>query len=206
MRYYGLHLPGSFMTESSASPSTLSSSSRPNWIKLALMGVVALILLLVAIGYLLPNRYEISRSISINAERSTIHPYVDDLNKWPEWEPWTRADPSIKTTVGNPSSGVGANQSWTGESSHGSLKFSYSAQETGVVYDMTFDDQWKSVGAITYKPTGGKTEVTWTIKGDYGMNIVGRYIGLMMDSMVGPMFEDGLGRLRSVVESNTSAT
>ena len=59
---------------------------------------------------------------------------------------------------------------------------------------------FESDAAIFYSPEGSATRVIWQMSGDSGMNIIGRYFGVMMDGMVGPMFESGLEKLKSAVE------
>ena len=46
----------------------------------------------------------------------------------------------------------------------------------------------------------GGTEVTWGFETDLGMNPVGRWMGLMMDSWIGADYEAGLARLKALVE------
>jgi hypothetical protein len=36
--------------------------------------------------------------------------------------------------------------------------------------------------------------------GDNGLNVLERYLGLMMDAVVGPVFESGLDRLKVAAE------
>jgi len=54
---------------------------------------------------------------------------------------------------------------------------------------------------MLYEPQEeGKTLVTWRMKGDMNTPVVGAYFALMMDSMVGPMFDRGLEKLENQVE------
>ena len=53
---------------------------------------------------------------------------------------------------------------------------------------------------MLYHPEGSATRVTWEMSGDAGMNVIGRYFGVLMDNMVGPMFESGLEKLKSAAE------
>ena len=65
---------------------------------------------------------------------------------------------------------------------------------------MTFDDTYKCRAAIRYYPADYTTEVKWIMKGNMDMPVFGGYFALMMDSMVGPMFDRGLAKLKQVVE------
>jgi hypothetical protein len=69
-----------------------------------------------------------------------------------------------------------------------------------VVYDMSFDGgKYVSTGAIRYEVGDGGTRVTWEMIGEND-GVIGRYFGLMMESMVGPSFEQGLSRLKHAAE------
>ena len=160
-----------------------------------------LIAVVIAIGFILPSKYQVERRIVINAEPAQIHALVGDLKRWPEWGPWEEDDPSIVTALGDITRGVGAYQSWTSDSGNGELIFTSSSPERGVAYNLSFDDAWHSVVAIRYEKSSTDTQVVWHMKGDAGFNPIGRYFGVFMDSMVGPMFERGLERLKVGVES-----
>lgn len=173
------------------------------FIKIVAAVAVVLLLAFVGVGLLLPSSYRVERSIVIGADAPAIHVFVGDLRRWPEWTPWQDADPSIRIEPGAKTHGVGAQQSWTGDSGNGALIFTDSAPETGVRYDLSFDDgAFESRGAVLYHPQGSNTRVTWQMTGDAGMNIVKRYFGVMMDRMVGPMFDSGLQKLKEKVEKN----
>ncbi len=71
----------------------------------------------------------------------------------------------------------------------------------GVEYDMSFNvDQYISNGKLSYTPTATGTDVTWEMDGGVSGG-VGKYFGVMMDSMVGPMFEKGLDNLKAAAEA-----
>ena len=68
---------------------------------------------------------------------------------------------------------------------------------------MLFDNgAFASVAALEYRPLSEQsTEVRWTMTGEIDMPVVGAYFALMMDAMVGQMFEQGLGELKKRVEA-----
>ena len=171
------------------------------WLKILVSTLVILAVAFVAVGFLLPSGYEVERRITIAATTEQIHPLVEDLERWSEWEPWREGDPTIKVTLGGTTKGVGAHQSWTGETGDGELTITESSPAGGIRYDMSFDGgAWLSEARIRYEPQGASTEVVWTMEGDTGSNPIGRYFGLLLDSLTGPMFERGLEKLKAAVE------
>ena len=88
--------------------------------------------------------------------------------------------------------GAGASQLWTDKSGGGSLTVTQSDSQTEIAYDMFFDE-YPCQAKIRY-------EAVWEMSGEAGMPVVGDYFALMMDGMVGPLFEKGLSMLRQSVE------
>jgi hypothetical protein len=163
--------------------------------------LAVLAILFVIGGFILPKDYSVSRTVLINGEKPLIHEYVGDLDKWPEWSPWEKADSSIVVYPGDSSSGMGASQRWKGDSGSGWLQFTDTSEEDGIKYDVIFDEQDKAKAAISYRGIGDMTEVTWSMKGrmEYPV-ILAPYIAMSMDMIVGRLFKQGLDDLKKTVE------
>lgn len=171
------------------------------WLKRIAIVLALLILVLIVVGFFLPTAYSVSRDMDIAAPPEKIHSYVGDLAKWDAWTPWKDADPSIVVTDGGQTTGVGATQSWTGDSGAGSLVFTMSSPDKGVAFDLSFDDQFEAKSTIVYQGRGAnETNVTWTMTGDAGIPVIGGYFALMMEGWVGPMYSLGLLKLKTAAE------
>ena len=166
------------------------------------IGIVGLIALVIVISFFLPKSYHVERTVSIGAPAAQVHRLTSDLQDgWPQWEPFSKADESVQTTYGAITSGVGASQAWTSDSGNGELTFTACDVSNGVEYDMAFNvDQYLSTASLTYNTTATGTDVTWAMDGEVS-GIVGKYFGVLMDGMVGPMFETGLNDLKTAAEA-----
>ncbi len=166
------------------------------------IGVGAATLLVVAVGLFIPRTWSVSRAVAIDAEQARVHELCSDLQQWPAWAPWLQADPELEVTLGAVTSGVGTHQAWQGKGGAGELTFTRSDPAWGVGYDLAFIDQGTHAACtMVYGPVpGGGTEVTWTMSGNHGWNVMDRYLGLWMGPLQGPMLEDGLERLKLVAE------
>ena len=174
-------------------------------LKIILGIAVTLVAVFFVVGQFLPPTYSVQRSVVIEADRERIHALVGDLNAWPEWSPWIERDPTIETTIGEKATGIGAHQSWTSADGPGELTFTRSSSISGVAFDMAFDEgKFKSEGALNYTPEGQNVRVTWIMSGDNSHSIVGRYMALGFDAMVGPIFERGLEKLKAAAEKTSS--
>ncbi|MHC5210669.1 MAG: SRPBCC family protein [Planctomycetota bacterium] len=172
------------------------------------MGLLVLLLILVAIGLIAPKDYAVERSVTIAATSEAVHAFVGDLTKWPEWTPWIEDDPSIETTYGAQSTGVGASQSWTGEDGAGELTFTKCDPTEGIAYDMAFimeDTRVPAKSSMTYHSVdGGHTEVVWTIEGSWKgavPPVLDGWMKILSPWMIGGGFDRGLTKLKSKVEA-----
>ncbi len=171
------------------------------FIKTAAVVLIILIVTIAVIGLFLPAQYSVERSIVVDAAPEKVHQYVGNLKKWDEWAPWKEEDPSIHVTLGEKTSGVGASQSWVGDSGTGALTVTESSPESGIKYDLLFDGgTYECTGTIKYyRMADGDTRVTWAMTGDMGKSLASGYFALLMDTMGGNMFEKGLKNLKNAV-------
>ena len=134
-----------------------------------------------------------------------VHEFVGDLKKWDRWMPWKEEDPSIAVTLGKKTSGAGASQTWTSDSGDGEITLLSSDRDTGIKFDMVWiqeDERMPATAGITYEEAGKKTRVTWSMKGDMTIPILGGWLALTMDSQIGRSFDRGLANLKKVVEGD----
>lgn len=172
------------------------------FLKTLLSALIIIIVAVVVVGLFLPTSYTVERSIVIDAPPSQIHKYVGDLRNWDAWEPWGEEDPTLVVTHGEKTEGVGASQSWVGESGDGALTITKDSPLEGIEYDLVFDGgTYVCQSAMRYNPlVNGETKITWIMNGDMGTPVIGGYFAMMMDSMVGRMFDKGLSNLKGTVE------
>jgi uncharacterized protein YndB with AHSA1/START domain len=172
------------------------------WLKRAVLAVVAVALLLLAVGFLLPSHFKVQRSVLVNAQASKIYPLIDNPRQWKQWAVWNQRDPAMQMRYEGPESGAGARWSWESKTEgNGVMEFTAAVPNRHVDYALSFPDfGMTSRGQLRLTPEVEGTRVTWTNEGDMGGNPVNRYFGLMMDRMVGPDFEAGLANLKAAAE------
>lgn len=180
------------------------------WFGLVALAAIAIFLI---VGFLLPQKYRVERSVVIAAPPAAIFPTVNTLKEWPTWTAWTALRfPDMKVSFEGPDAGVGATYGWTGkEVGVGKVVITASRPDQEIGYDLDFENgQFLSTGGIQLAAAeDGKTKVTWWNEGELGMNPINRYCGLMMDGMMGPDFQKGLDNLKrraETVKPETAAT
>ena len=175
--------------------------------KKIIIWILVIILVLVVIGFLLPKNYKVVRSVSIKSNPDLIYDLTGNFNKWKVWVPWTKAlDSTVRFEMTGKEGEVGATWKWDGKiMGNGQMTATEFRKGELMAYDLEFQHgKYKSKGKITIEKTGDSCKVTWTDEGDLGYNPISRYFGLMMDKMMGPDFEKGLKKLKTVCEPRAS--
>ena len=171
-----------------------------------LVGLTVLILVIVAGAYLTPRHVQVERSLVINASASEIFPYLNDYRQFNQWSPWAERDPDAVYTFEGPDAGVGARMSWSGNKDvgTGTQEILLSDAPNRLEVHLDFGGQGEADSYFDLQPVDGGTDVTWGFETDMGLNPVGRYMGLMMDSWIGADYEEGLTKLQGLVEDDAS--
>ncbi|MBX3735951.1 MAG: SRPBCC family protein [Candidatus Didemnitutus sp.] len=170
-----------------------------------LLGLVALLGLVCLVAAFQPSTFRIERSITVAAAPAALFPRLNDLHQVHEWAPWKEKDPNCTYEFTGPAAGVGAAQSWSGNSDVGAGKQTIveSRPNELVRLKLEFLKPFEAVCAATYslQPAGNQTVVTWTMTGEN--NFVGKVFCLFMnqDKMVGGEFEKGLAQLKRLAET-----
>jgi hypothetical protein len=171
---------------------------------LKVVGVLAAVLLVAVLAaFLFPRTYKVERAAVINARPDIVFAQVADLKSWKNWSVWHERDPAMKLSYSEPATGVGAWSAWESKS-QGNGKMTFTAVEPvkRVGYKLEFVDMNSvSTGAIDLQPADKGVRVTWVMDGDAGMNPLYRWFALFCDKMIGPDFEQGLAKLKSVAEA-----
>jgi hypothetical protein len=171
---------------------------------LKIIGVTlgVLIVLFFIIGMFLPSEVHIKRSLLIPASSEVVFNEVNDLRKWKEWSPWYEMDPNMEITYEGFLMGEGASYSWESEVlGDGKLTITESHPNQYIATDMHFMEQGTAMGYYRFESVEDGTLVTWGIETDMGNNPFSKYMGLLMDDMVGDDFEKGLQNLKTHVEN-----
>lgn len=173
-------------------------------LKRILLILAIIIVLVLVIGFFLPSQYHVERSATMNAPQSVVYDQVNNLRNWPKWSPWHKLDPNMQITYNGPESGKGASYTWKGNSDvrSGTLTIVDAVAPTMIKDEMRFEG-FDQPGYVTYKfdKADSGTKVTWIMDGQLGNNPLHRWMGLMMDKMLGEQFEQGLANMKQVAEA-----
>jgi effector-binding domain-containing protein len=175
-------------------------------LKRILVAIVAVLLLAVVVGLLLPRQVRVERSVSINRPASLVYAVVNSFQLFPKWSPWQELDPNMHQYSEGPREGVGAKLVWSGNDKvgTGTQLITASNPDHSVMSDLDFGGS-TAKSTVTLTPEGSATRATWTVDMDMGANPIAHYVGLTMDNMLGKDFAGGLAKLKTLVESMPNA-
>lgn len=175
-----------------------------------LFWVIGIIAILAVLGFILPDRQQVSRSITVSAPIEKVFPHIGDFHQWSAWSPWAERDPDMKMEIEG--EGLGQTMRWSSE-----RKQVGSGSQTVIEYDapfkmvsmLDFGQMGQAKAAFDLKKTDtGATEVTWSMDTHmregtpFMMKPMATYMGFMMDKWVGQDYETGLAKLKATVEGN----
>nr|WP_301003346.1 SRPBCC family protein [Pseudoalteromonas sp.] len=157
----------------------------------------------IVVGLLLPQSYHVQKSIKINARPPVIKSLVEDFTQWYKWSPWQQIDPNIKFNIGEPSSGVGAYQSWQGKWGYGEMTIS-SLSANEVAFNVLFNQEYIITSTLLFSPNT-KT-VTWHIEGQATVPLISGYVAILAESILGNITTLGLNNLKTVAQLSDAQT
>lgn len=168
----------------------------------SLLGFVGLYLLACVF---MPDRFEVSRSIDIDASPFVIFEQVNDFKNWQNWEPWARQDSTIVNTNGEITAGEDAYREWTSEQSgNGNMTITNSELLQQIDFELNISEWNTFYGHFTFEASETGVQVTWVDEGD--LPFLMRGMGPVFDVMMGGDFESGLANLKEYCENVPART
>ena len=176
-------------------------------LKWVLMGVAAVGAVFAIVIALQPSDFRIERGATMRAPAAAAFAQVNDFHNWRAWSPWEKIDPALKRSYEGPQAGAGATYAWQGNKDVGEGRMTILESRPGelVRIKLEFFKPFAATNSaeFAFKEEGGRTAVTWTMRGRN--NFVGKAMCLVfdMDKMVGGDFEKGLAGIRQIVETKS---
>ncbi len=173
-------------------------------IKIILGIIVIAVVGVVVVAASKPDEFKVARSMDMEAPADKIFAQVNDLTKWPAWNPWLKLDPNAKTLLEGPKAGVGAISRWEGndQMGSGSMTITESVPGDHVTFLLEFLKPFAATNTsmFIFKQTGKTTNVTWNMSGK--AQLINKIMSLVFDceKMVGDKYVEGLTSIKAIVE------
>jgi uncharacterized protein YndB with AHSA1/START domain len=164
-----------------------------------ILGTLAgLLVLMLAVGLLLPGTWEARWEEDLPATPAEVFPYLDEPHRWVLWMP---LPPSGVETFG-PEAGQGAGLRW--KDSHygeGDFRIVESEANARVVYEVSLEGGALRIrGALTLQPEGAEARLLWQEWGDFGWNPLLGYTARRMSGSQSRAMAASLENLRELLE------
>lgn len=163
---------------------------------------------LLAVASTKPDVAHVERSITLDATAADLLPYATDFNEFVQWNPWAKRDPNQTVEVSDPSNGVGAWYTWSGNSDVGKGRMDQTSIKDGeVIHHLTFIEPFTGEAdtAIRWVEQGDSLKVTWSYDGEADLLTKVMDIFMPMETLLGNDFEAGLASLKPRVEGAAEA-
>ena len=174
-------------------------------LKKILIALVAIVVVLVVVVAMQPSDFRVAWTATMLAPAPAVFAQVNDFHNWEKWSPYAKLDPAMKKSYEGAPAGVGAVYTWAGnnEVGEGRATITESRPSDLIRIKLEFVKPFAgtSTAEFTFKPEGNQTAVTWGLAGKNNFIAKAVHLFMNMDKMVGGQFEEGLARMKSVVEA-----
>ena len=155
-----------------------------------------------------PSEFRVARTATIAAPAPAVFNQVNDFHNWAAWNPWATLDPGMKQTYEGAPAGTGAIYTWAGNRQVGEGRMTLTESRPSDLIRIRLEFL-KPLAAIstaefTFKPEGKQTVVTWSMVGRNNFMAKAVHLVMNIDRMIGGNFEQGLARMKAVVEGERS--
>ncbi|MGI9507929.1 MAG: SRPBCC family protein [Geminicoccaceae bacterium] len=168
--------------------------------------IALFVVVVLAIAYILPGKVRVERATVIDAAPDQVFKLVNSFENFNRWSPWYERDPDGDYRIEGPDHGVGARMIWASDKpdvGQGSQEIVESVPAKLVRTKLDFGDLGDANAFFQIEPRGDeRTHLVWGFDTDLGLNPVSRYYGLMADRWIGPDYEYGLAKLKTLAEES----
>lgn len=163
--------------------------------------LLGLIVALVMIGFLLPTTIQVERRLDTAHSPELVNPVLADLRHFSQWAPWLLRRPETAWHIEGREPGVGQALVWQETEHSAESRLRIVAVRPGRV-DLVMErgavefESWWEVEAIP-----GGSQLRWGMQARLGaLDLVGRYLGLVLPRLAGREYREGLERLDAYLE------
>lgn len=175
-------------------------------LKRIIISILSIILILLISALFVNQDYIVERQISINKPSQEVFDYVKFLKNQDNFSKWAMLDPEMKKTYSGTDGTVGFISAWDSQNEDlgaGSQEIMKINDGERIDFELRFLRPFESTEAayITTEPVNeGQTKVTWGFNGKmiYPTNLMLLFIDF--DEMLGPDLQQGLERLKLILE------
>lgn len=177
--------------------------------KIILGVVIILIAVICVLGFIAPRQFAIQKTVTIEKPRFVVFEKIRMLKNHEAWNPWAKADPSIKYDWKGTDGTVGFITHWVGNNKvgEGEEEIKKIVEGERIDYEIRFKAPFKAVHTsymTTVEDGDLKTKLTWAMSGrmSFPANIM--FMIFEMQPKLEDDFEEGLNVLKAILEKDVN--
>ncbi len=169
--------------------------------------VIGLALLVFILSTIAPKSYSVEKSIRINRPVEDVFQFVKYLGNQDRWAKWNRMDPDMKKTSQGEDGKIGYRSTWESEMRQvgaGQQTITAIDENEAVYTRLEFFRPMKSESDAyirTVAVDDTTTDVFWGFTGEMNTPMNVMLLFMDMSKLVGKDFEEGLAKLKEVLEN-----
>lgn len=171
-----------------------------------ILGLIAVYIILCFAG---PSSSKVERSGEINVPADKVREKTTDLRFFHDvWSPWTELDSNMKVNYTGEPGKEGASMSWESDKNDvgkGTMTYQHTRQDS-VIYLMNFSGFESNIYFIVKALDGSKSTISWVLYGKTPFLFRGMALFMNMDKKLGALFEKGLSKFKTAMESMPAET
>jgi uncharacterized protein YndB with AHSA1/START domain len=159
-------------------------------------------------SFLVPDSYEVSRSIVVKAKPDQVFSLLNNPTQWEKWNVWNKDyDPTMIRLYGGPMAGKGASQQWNGDKvGMVQMHFTESTPPSQLYYkQQTKGEPFETIGIFSLEPVEDGTKVVWHQKARFTDEPYDRYRGFIKKLKTEQETEQSLLALQGLFEPAMAA-
>lgn len=186
----------------------IKTHSMKKAIRFALVLIILVIALVLIAGLFAPIDVVVKRSTVIKAPHTAVMEQITHFKNWPAWSPWQEKDTAMKVTYNGDDGSVGSGYHWNGDEKkvgEGEMK-NTGVSDTSMSFDIDIIKPWEMhmPGSFIVKDTAGMTKVSWSITKHTSYPFNAANLVVDIDKYMGEDFVLGLGKLKKLLEGNST--
>jgi hypothetical protein len=154
---------------------------------------------------LLPKAVHIERSAVVAAAPKAVFAALSSPKSFNQFNPFKDLYPDLTYVMSGPAQGIGAQYTWASSGGSGSQTIVSMKQDAEIKMQLELGFRGRPIQTFLISPVEGGSRVTWVQDGDLGYNPIARIIGTTLDGKLGPVYENGLQKLGTLLATQTSS-
>ncbi|MGC8865152.1 MAG: SRPBCC family protein [Bacteroidales bacterium] len=172
-------------------------------LKIFLIVLASIVIAGLFVAVLLPSRVILRSELWIKAPAATLFTQVNNLRYWEQWSPFERNDTTLRIRYTGPEAGSGAAMYWVNARSDSGMQvITQSVPFSFIQFKLDFYRKTSVKETFSFNQESDSTLVSWKIIMDNLSFPMGRWMGLLMPSMMSELMKEGLMNLKKISEAN----